>query len=369
MIYIYINLIIIILMHIISMKYLDYKINILNNSERNYNYNISSKDKNKIIDEINNRINLLKNMSYNDWIVYNKNNKIKMIDNVECYTFVWEHSVDKQFGIFDEFISKVYFDENLENIPFDSFLTIINDEINEYNYKLNKNLIKSMFYLNQKNNEVSFYCTEHLKNINKKNKDIIKYNCINQKFTKDNINGVIGIYYYNKNITNYQYFYYFEYINIKEYIFIVFLLLSSIIINININNTNNYLISLIFVYLLNIYLIYFMFKKTAKTNNDSLIFKYNEVNTSTLSIAFLISFNIFIINFISKNKKTKHIYILCIILFSLSVFYLLGSLYKFINYTDQYDIRKILFIKVLLYNLVILTNFYIILIYIFHLII
>jgi len=365
---IYINIVIIILMHIIATKYLDYKINKLNNKENNKGNNISNKNKNKIIDEINNRNNLLKNMSYNDWIVYNKNNKIKMIDNIQCYTFIWERSYDKKFGMFDEFINKVYFDEKLENLTFDLFSNIINDDISLFDYKLNKNLIKTMFHLNQKINEVSFYSIEHIKDKSVRNENIIKYNCINQKFIKDNTDGIIGIYYVDNNITDNQIYYYYEFIDNKIYILIIISLLISIIIYTNTNNYNKLLI-IILLYLLNFYIIYYIFNKTAKVNNESLLTKFNDINTSSLSIAFLISVNIFIINFISKNKKSKNIYILSIILFSLSIFYLLGSLYKILSYNNQYDIRRILFIKVLLYNLVILINFYIIIIYIIHLMI
>lgn len=366
---IYIHIIIIILIQIIAIKYLDYKVKKLNNKENkeNNNNNIININKNKIIDEINNRINLLKNMSYNEWIDYNKNNKIKMIDNVECYIFIWERTYNKNLQ-FEEFISRVYFDQKLENITFDLFSDIINDNISLFDHKLNKNLIKSMFYLNQKINEVSFFNISHIKDNNYIKNDVIKYNCFNQKFTKDNINGVIGIYYAYNNITKDEVFYFYEYVDIKIYLAIIISFFISILIYTFTVNYNKLLI-IILSYLLNFYMIYFIFSKTTKINNQSLLTKLNDINTSTLSIAFLISANIFIINFIAKNKKLKNIYTLSIILFSLSIFYLLGSLYKILSYNTQYDIRRILFIKVLLYNLVIILNFYIILIYVLHLII
>ena len=97
-------------------------------------------------------------MNYDEWLNYNEKNKIINIDNIICYTFIWEHSVDdKNNGSFNSFINKVYYDNFFKNLSYEYFFKIINDQISLYDYKLDKDLIKSMFYSKQKINEISFF--------------------------------------------------------------------------------------------------------------------------------------------------------------------------------------------------------------------
>ena len=212
-----------------------------------------------------------------------------------------------------------------------------------------------------------FFCTDHLNKYFLDNVDIIKYNCFSQKYSKDNINGVIGIYYNENNISDFDSLYFLEFINLKLYCFILLLLYSCIIIYSKFENYHK-LINYFLLYSINLFLMNYLGLKTNRVNNDALLNKFNDINSSTLSIAFLISINIFIINFISKKNGSKNIYTLFIIFFSLSLLYLLGSLFKIISYKNQIDVKKILIEKVLFYNLVILINFFIIVIYLIHLI-
>jgi hypothetical protein len=255
----------------------------------------------------------------------------------------------------------------MENLTYNFIIKSINDELNLSNYQLDENLIKSMFYSTEKINEISFFNIQHLENnIKFKNKKVIKYNCINQKYIKNETDGVIGIYYESNNMNKYESYYFKQYIDNKIYILIIFISLFCIVLYKSIREYKE-IISIVFLYIINLYIIYYTFIKTSRLNSKSLQLKFNDINTSTLSIAFLISINIFIINYVKVNQKTvKHTHILCIILFSLSIIYLLASLYKITAYNNQYDIRKILITKQLLYNLVIIINSTIIILYLLH---
>jgi hypothetical protein len=109
---------------------------------------------------------------------------------------------------------------------------------------------------------------------------------------------------------------------------------------------------------------YFLNMSYKLNSYEILKYKFDDINSSTLSVAFLISANIFLINIVKDNKIIS-LYYTNILLFCASMLFLLCSLYKKNNYVYNYDIINILFIKELLFNLVIIMNVFIVLNYIF----
>jgi len=384
--YIHIASIIIILIYIVSIKYfLRYKDTnvviekIILNNEIEYNLKNKKILKKQLFNIIEERLKLLKNVSYDEWIDYNRKNKIIKINNNHYYLFIYESTTtttkietNKINGLItkpDNFINKVCYDNNFENLSFDSISNIINNSLKIGTYNLDQKLISNIYHSSNNYTENAFFWTNKLfdKDYHQKN-GIVEYNSFSMKYNKNNISGIIGISYPINDILKNITYKYYNIINKKILILIVlFMFIISYILNyININK--NIVIPILFLVITNLYIIFYCNQSAELGNYEYLVNTFNEINTSTLSIAFLISANTFILTYVHNkgDKQNINIYYSNIFIFCVSLFLLLSSLYKNTSIFYNYSLREIYIVKELLFNLVIIVNFMILIIYIYH---
>jgi hypothetical protein len=312
------------------------------------------------------RINLLKKMSYIDWIKYNRENKLIKINNISYYIFIYEKNIESELKRYLTFINRVSSNKNNEDVSFDNIYTIMNDSIERITYKVDPFLIKNMFYSNNNINNISYYWIHENNKFVIEESPLIKNKAVVTNFKKNNIEGVIGISYIIENIYYDIKYKFYNLIYTKE-IILLFLFIFIISIILQYINSNIYN-SLIFILCTTTYIIYYLSQTSELTNFNYLNETSKDITTSTLSIAFLISANIFIISFMGTNinKKYNPLYYSNIILFCVSMILLLASLYKKTAIISSNDIRKIFILKELLYNLVIILNLLIIFNYMYH---
>jgi hypothetical protein len=95
--------------------------------------------------------------------------------------------------------------------------------------------------------------------------------------------------------------------------------------------------------------------------------RLTEISTSTLGISFLVAVNIFIIQSIGKKKGYiyNQLYNENIFIFSMSLIFLLFSMYKQSNYTEINGLRSRRIQNQIFFNLSILLNFMVFINYLF----
>ena len=304
----------------------------------------------KILDD---RLNLLKNMSYDEWIAYNKKHKIINQENTENI-FIYEKNIEQESSRYLTFVNRVFYDDFFENLSFDNISTIINGKLTMTQYRVDASLIKNMFYSKNKYDINSYFWIT-------KTNNTVKNKAISVKFKKDNIEGVIGISFPEKDMNDIIDFKYYSIIDKFSILYlIIFIFLTSYIISYLNEN-----ISIVIMFIINLYIIFYLNTVSETTNYDVMISRLTEINNSTFSIVFLLSLNIFIINYTSKNKIT-HIYYTNILIFYIIVILLLWYLMKRTNFIVNDDVSSYFLFKILLYNLVIAYNIFIFTNYLFH---
>lgn len=307
------------------------------------------------------RIQMLKSMTYDDWIRYNKGNKLMTFDNHDYYLFVWEANIDSSaIARHVSFVNKVDENNMYENVSYNDIQTTLNDEIKIIKYNVDPDLIKNMYFSKNPVNVMSYYWLDKNRKSSFENDDVVQKESITKVFEKNGVSGVIGISYNIENISLFDSYKFYEVID-KPSLFLIigvtFILSYFLSYMIKNENSINYYLPIVFLYILNAYILHFLNDKTQRVNSDALNQKFQDISSSTLSIAFLISVNTFFIDYMGKhNKQPSDIYNCNIILFCFSILILLASLYKITSYSHGYDIRNVFLVQQLLYNLVIIIN-------------
>lgn len=323
----------------------------------NYNKNNRSQINKYFAKKMEERIAMLKTMSYDEWIEYNKTNKLMTYDGHNFYVSIWEKNADTPLR-YISFINKVDENEMYQNVSYDDIQQVINDELKIIKYNVDVKLIKNMYYSDNPVTVIDYYWVNNSAT-NYENKKVIQKESVTMKYTKGNISGVIGISYAVEDITTYSSYKFYNVMNTTDFVSIVaitFIMALCVCYFVTDNNIFQYL-PILYLYILNIYIMYFINRQAERVNSDELDKKFEDMNSSTLSIAFLISVNVFFIDYMSKHKKTEANMFNCnVVLFCFSILLLLGSLYKITSYSNGYQMRTIFIKQQLLYNLVIIIN-------------
>lgn len=354
---------------IIYFIYFEYIATKSNDTNKQCEYYKSNRDniKTYFSKKLGERLALLKNMSYDDWIKYNRNNKLMSFDNRDYYIFIWEAILDPDNKVRkDTYINKVNENTMYENVSFNDIQTTLNDEIKIIKYNIDPDLIKNMFFSKNPTSTTSYYWLDKNKDNRFENDDIVQKEAITKIFQKDGISGVIGISYTIDDIATFNSYKFYEIIDTPSLLLIISITFAlSYCMGYIMRDSKNigYYLPIIFLYVLNMYILHFVNDKTQQVNSDALTQKFQDMGNSTLSIAFLVSVNIFFINYMNThNIESKipsgksDIYNCNIVLFCFSILILLSSLYKITSYSHGYDIRGIFLVQQLMYNLVIIIN-------------
>jgi hypothetical protein len=121
----------------------------------------------------------------------------------------------------------------------------------------------------------------------------------------------------------------------------------------------NFWMSLLFLSILNIYIVQYINTREGVTTIDVENTKVKDINDGILSISFLAAVNIYILQTLKAVKDHRNLHNESAFLFTLALVLLLFSLYKKSNYNKIDDIRTHRIEKQLMYNMSIFVNLFI----------
>jgi hypothetical protein len=311
-------------------------------------------------DTMNERLDVLKHMDYDEWLEYSQKNCIIEREGFKYYIFIYEQSgvegkyilrssaqeelVNYNFTIERDFVTHRYI--SLEMFPPFEFLP---EEM--YKMQLNKDGFNEIPY----NWENPFIQKAE------------KKNTIFTKFHKDNFNGIIGIGYTTQDLgVQYGNFYY----NLISKYILIFLNITILLVAVVLHIIGNNLIKTTTLLFLSWLLLVYQLTLTCGITNVSMeTSKLNDITSSVLGVSFLVAVNTFIIRTFNEKKPiSKEVLILkseITFLFCISVLFLLLSLYKENNFKHVDQMRGLRIHSQIFFNYCVFYNFMICFIFLF----
>jgi hypothetical protein len=305
--------------------------------------------------ELSKRKELLKTMSYTDWIEYNQKNIEIDFKGRKYYFSIWRH-----INNMDRFILKCYKHTEYLNDDRDNLLERIESHyVYGRKHKPSKDILKMIY----NSNEQPYGKFEHFW-IPREYDDQIRKISISLNYDDEKGNqGVIILSYIIHNASKK---YFTDYLktskNILFPISIFIFIFSIILLFINKNNKFGLVKSILFMLMLNIYIFTFIMKDETDRSIEGENKKDENINSGILSVSFLVGVNIFIIGKLDKEKEKNNnsFFLESAFLFILVLISLLLSSYKNTNSNVILDITKQRLRKELFFNITILLNIYII---------
>jgi hypothetical protein len=348
--------IIILIIYYILINYF-YKIKIKNNNKINFNLSSGNLINKVFKNELDKRLELLQELSYDEWINYNmKNNYIK-INNFKYYFFIYENIEQSKF-IKSTFVNRVNEDKNIQNMSIKDII-----QTNQYKfiftkYKSDSDFIDNIFLSKDKYKKLTYYWYDP--DIN----SAVKKFSISKNFSKNNIDGIIGLD-YDISILEDDFSLFYNLIDKYSLFFLIFIIFfAAIIINFYDISNLSYT-SIILLLISNIYIFYYLGLKEENSNFDIESDKFKFLSDSLLSVSFLIGINVFILTNIKSfcHISKNNLFFNSVIIFCLSLILLLRSLYKTTNYETIESMKKIRITKQLFFNIAVILNVFIIINY------
>lgn len=313
----------------------------------------------KMYQELNNRIELLKSkkMSYNDWLKYNNDNISVNINSNKMNIFIFEDLLNN-----DNFINRVYNYKQYIGLSWQDIVKATNDQLVFSKYSTDKDLLLNANSLSEisKNNRstILYYWVDP--------ESITVYKRLGHFVTwKDpvtKINGLIGISYNIEDLKDeYKYI---NFINKQDILFVSFItfFISYIISNLEKNTVNAKFKSYLFLIISNIFVLYYLNKAEGINSPNTELEKMNNINVNVLSLSFLTGINIFILNSF-KNDNKNELYKESSILFAIALIFLLNTLMRVTNYETTNDVIRLRVTNQFKFDFAILINTFIILSY------
>ena len=312
-----------------------------------------------ITDKLKLRKKMFANMEIKNFIEYCKENNIENYNNMNLYYFIYElvHLPNGK----DVFISRVYPSTELNNLTLDNIISETMYNLPFTSFKPDNDLIDILYSsdngdLNKYDAGYKYYWNDPL------TRQLVLKKSFGQKIISKEFNGLIGMGYNVSSVTDRYSLKYYTSTNkyILLFISIIIFISSYLIFTID-KKQNIFYILIFFLIIPNIYIIYYLniieTFTSGKEENDRL----KTINDGILSIAFLITVNLFILNNIDKSTKAyKKIFIESSLIFTISLFFLLISIYKSTSFNTINDMKSIRITKQLTFNLVIYYNLYMI---------
>ena len=328
-------------------------------------FNLKNKD--NLIDifmkEIGKRENLLKNISYEEWINYNKLNPFIQINNYKYHFYIYELSEESKF-IEANFINRLNQDKEIENMSYRDILQKREYEFVFSKYKSDNQLIKNMYFNNKEFNDINYYWYDpELKIITRKHS-------ITKNFEKDDIKGLIGIGLNIEDITDDQSLKFYNLIDKTSLIVLIILLYLISLIMTLFDRDKIRATPIIFLLIIYSYILYYLGQRSEFSSFKVEENKFKFLSDSILSASFLIGVNVFILNSIQKYDKVRKniLFINSTILFALSLILLLRTLYRKTNYDTVEEMKSLRTTSQLFFNCVVIINVFIIINYFIYII-
>ena len=339
------------------------------------NFNLNNKDglKIRMTNFLNERVKLLDTMSYRDWIDYNNKNVLFNFKGKKYYLYIYEkdNDVDNP-NVPSNFILRASYQKELLNLDFQDEVRQVNQRYIVLQYlPTNSNLIDEMYYMDEIINDcnlIDYYWEDPF------NKRAVQKTAYFRKFNKMenkiDISGVIGIGY---NVADLDYNYsevYINYVGIPFFLFVYFFItLLTVLLYYSGDKDNKFFFMKPFTALIlfNLFLVYQLSLIGAVTNIELEQNRMNEITSSTLGVSFLVAVNIFIIQTIGKKRGNLYneLYKENVFIFSISLIFLLFSMYKQTNYTEIHGLRSRRLQNQIFFNISVLLNFTIFINYLF----
>lgn len=349
---------------IFQISYIYYLSKIENiNEEKKIKFN--RQNERKLIDffkkNINERLNLLysKKLSYDDWLIYNREKVLVNYENeYKYYFFVFELLPRNRS------VQKVTANDKLVNRSFNDVLKVNNEKLLYTKFTTDKKLIQSFYNSSRENefSEVKYYWLDPITNKSVLKKSIVK------RWTDKTTGkvGVIGIgldlEYLDKNNT----FDYYEEIGYVTPINISLLTLVLSIIIYKLRGEGNTGFKALFLLLItNIYLTVFLTKKENYASSDMENKKEADINSGLLSASFLAGISIFILNTFQKSLKID-LFTESAFIFGVSLILLLIATLRETDFLSTNDIIWTRITTQLIFNFALILNTFIILNYLIY---
>ena len=318
-------------------KYLDlFKKSTINSEELNFiKYNNSHQNElnktfTKLIDE---RIKMLDDMSYQEWLDYNNKNSTITFNKNQYYVSIYESGNDSDKN--SDFILRASSNKDALNLSYSDLLRQEKYAFIFTSFAPNEKLISMMDSLTSDNNinNVSYYSLDYI--INK----AVKKHSIFGKWKKtiddnESYTGIIAVGYVLKDVESEFSNTYYNYSN-KYFLCLVSFLtfVAAIMLHYSKYRLSLYKpLSLLFI--LNAYLTYYYSTSEGITTFETEQNKFTDISSGVLSLSFLTGVNTYILDKLDKLGNNKFgLHGETSFYFLLAILLMLASLYKVNNYT------------------------------------
>lgn len=328
------------------------------------NHNQSKLD--KLFGEIiNERIKMLDDMSYPEWLAYNIKNATIKHNNIDYYLTIYEKTEDEKNP---DYILRASSNLQALNIPYSDLLQQEKYAFIFTSFAPNPDLISTMDDLTKQNNinDISFYTLDYSINRAVKKHSIVG-NWEKPIDKEKSYKGVITMGYILKDVEKDYSHTYYDYSS--PYFFAVIssmTLLGSILLHYSKSGMSS-LKPVSFLIVLNIYLTYYYSTVEGITTFETEQSKFADINSGILSLSFLTGINTYILDKLQKLGKHKfslHSETSFYFLFALLL--MLASLYKINNYAKMDNIRTFRVDTQCAYNMCVIINFYVLFNYLIY---
>ena len=307
------------------------------------------------------RVNLLysKNMSYEEWLDYNRKNVLVNYGKEhKYYIFLFEVLPNNNY------IQRVSANADFINLSWNDILKVNDEQLIYTKFTTDKDLIKNFYDSSSDNDfsEVKYYWLDPLtvKTVAKKSV-VLKWD---DKTTGKT--GVIGMGVDLEYLDEDNIFYYFKELGYTypALISVLTLVISIILYKLKGEQNSNFK-AIFFLLLTNTYLTYFLSKREIYGSSDLEHKKEQNINSGILSISFLVGVNVFILTTLEKSIQ-KILFTESGFIFAISLILLLIATLKSTNFMTTSDVIKSRLSTQLIFNFAIILNTLIIMNYIIY---
>jgi hypothetical protein len=305
--------------------------------------------------EISRRLKLADTMKYEDWIQYNQDNSKFIYEDEDYYAFIYEKSGHN-------FILRSSYDYALQDLEYSVERDLVKNKYLVLDiFPPPANLPQLMYDMHM--NEDGFnYIGYNWENVFVNQPE--KKETVFTKFHEKGFDGLIGIGYSIFDLSSRYGDFLFNAVNIIEIVFMNIMILFITIILFLVNKDNNISLiqSLVILFISWGFLVYQLITTTTVTNLAIENEKLQIISQNILGISFLVGVNVFIINSLQETTKTlkKAATIIrkeVLFLFSIVIIFLLLSLTKFNNFTNNIQLRDLRIQNQLHFNFAVFYNF------------
>lgn len=334
-------------------------------------FNLKNKDElnKKLTELINERIAMLDNMDYKDWIDYNAKNEHIIIHGNSYHVSIWERNKIEEYKRREEtnFTVRVSSHPEFVNLSFKNVVNLVNYNFLYGVYKPTPDIANDLWDLSGLYKDGTgitniFWLSEDGKYPVEKTMIFDKYKKLNltdeNEYGTIQFQGVLSIGYDIRNLDLDYGQVYYDFLGWNFFIAsnIAFLFLTSILYYTS--NTVDIITPILFLILTNSYLMYFLSFQAGLTNRKTEENKLVDINSGISSISFLVAVNIFIVQTLQSAKKSNKWFLHpeSTVLFCLSLILLLISSTKKTNFFTINELRIHNILIQFFFNLSIIIN-------------